>query len=204
LLSIADCEICRCLGERQSSYKKYGRPEQDASLDSSAGRLEVLPGGGIRRCPICGTCYRYEFSYEYYVDGAEDSEDLTRLTPIEARPYLSAGFYDELTAQLPQWLQHPALMVRYYAAQSLTALYLAENQPAALAELLEHSQHTDPELALAILQFLQQQEKLPLLPGLAETLAQCKRSTDRRLAYLAGDVLQRVGDHHVFKRANAR
>jgi hypothetical protein len=191
MLTIADCEICRELGEHQSSFTKAGRPEDDYAMSGPVDRLEALPPPAIniQRCPICGTCYQYEYTYEYYVNGSEDSEDLTRLTPVEARPYLPAEFYDEITAQLPHWLQHPELTVRCYAAQSLMALYQSENNAAAMLTLLHHP---EPDLILAVMRYLVSQTKKLPFPELVDVLKQFQTSPDPRLTYLTGVVLRYI------------
>ncbi len=40
-----------------------------------------------RRCPHCGAFYRYLQSHEYMVNGAEDEEELSRLSPAQAESY---------------------------------------------------------------------------------------------------------------------
>jgi hypothetical protein len=37
---------------------------------------------------LCGTYYLYRSDYEYLVNGSEDEEILTRLSPDQAAPYL--------------------------------------------------------------------------------------------------------------------
>ncbi len=40
-----------------------------------------------RRCPHCGTLYRYLQSHEYLVNGTEDEEELSRLAPPQAEVF---------------------------------------------------------------------------------------------------------------------
>jgi hypothetical protein len=40
-----------------------------------------------RRCPQCGTFYRYLQSHEYMMNGTEDEEELTRMSPAQANAF---------------------------------------------------------------------------------------------------------------------
>lgn len=86
------------------SYVKYLAPQYDKPLPAAAAKLAVLPDldpkadpekQQLRRCPNCGTLYRYLQSYEYMVNGSEDEERLTRLTSAQAD-----AFYLEQAARL--------------------------------------------------------------------------------------------------------
>lgn len=91
------CEICDTLSDVETSYSKYGWPEDDRPLPPAASRLvPAEPASGydaerdhVKRCPICGTCYHYRWSYEYLVNGSEDEEELRRITPEEAESLLA-------------------------------------------------------------------------------------------------------------------
>jgi hypothetical protein len=93
----APCEICGKLGVVETSYAKYGWPEDDRPLPPQAGRLvPAEPTAGsdaerdhVRRCPLCGTYYHYRWSYEYLVNGSEDEEELRRITPEEAQSLMA-------------------------------------------------------------------------------------------------------------------
>ena len=41
----------------------------------------------MRRCPHCGTLYRYLQSHEYMANGTEDEEELSRLSPSQAEVF---------------------------------------------------------------------------------------------------------------------
>ncbi len=90
-----ECSLCGQLKERETSFCKYGAPEQDAPLPLAAGSLVVLPvlGGEtgerrhVRRCPECACLYRYALSHEYLMNGTEDEEELVRMTPAEAAAF---------------------------------------------------------------------------------------------------------------------
>lgn len=84
---MSDCEICSQLREVETSFYKFGWDEMDRPLPAAAARLmpeEPLDGyeaerHHIRRCPLCGRRYQYDWTYEYLVNGSEDTETLTRL-----------------------------------------------------------------------------------------------------------------------------
>jgi len=68
-------------------------PGQDRHLPEAAQRLIILPAidpaadrekAHLRRCPQCGTFYRYLQSHEYMINGTEDMEELSRLSPSQA------------------------------------------------------------------------------------------------------------------------
>ena len=81
------CEICSQLKETETSFDKYGAPDLSYSLPEAASRLEFFKAvegqdverHHIKRCPLCGSLYRYDLSYEYMMNGSEDEETLTRL-----------------------------------------------------------------------------------------------------------------------------
>lgn len=92
---ISDCEICRNLADVETSFFKYGSPESDRPLPEAAGKLVAAEDfddsttrkNYVKKCPICGTLYRYVFDYEYLVNGSEDEEILARLTPEQAKEW---------------------------------------------------------------------------------------------------------------------
>jgi hypothetical protein len=81
------------LQDVETSHAKYLAPQYDQPLPAAAAKLTVLPDldpkadpekQQLRRCPNCGTLYRYLRSHEYMINGTEDEEELTRLTPSQA------------------------------------------------------------------------------------------------------------------------
>ena len=80
----------------ETSFSKYGAPAQDCPLPPAASQLVILrtPDATdvekrhVRRCPVCGALYGYMASHEYMINGTEDEEVLTRLTPAESKDYL--------------------------------------------------------------------------------------------------------------------
>ena len=90
------CGLCGELADEEYASQKYGWPEHDTALPAAAHRLEVVrdlqPFDSrelqLRRCPQCGTYFLYRTDYEYLVNGTEDEQRLSRLTPAQAAPYL--------------------------------------------------------------------------------------------------------------------
>lgn len=93
MLPISDCEICRELRDVETSFYKWGWDEQDRPLPPAASRLvpaEALDSyekerHHLKRCPLCGTFYQYDWTYEYLSNGSEDEERLVRLEPDHLR-----------------------------------------------------------------------------------------------------------------------
>lgn len=87
-----ECPICSRLQDVETSFCKYLAPELDRPLHEAAGLLAVLPALAnedaekrhVRRCPECGALYDYLSYSEYHMNGSEDSEELTRLSPEQA------------------------------------------------------------------------------------------------------------------------
>jgi hypothetical protein len=89
------CPICSQLKDVETSFSKYLAPDYDRPLPAAATQLQVVPWlegeaperNHVRRCPACASLYNYLLSSEYMVNGSEDEETLTRLTPAEAAAY---------------------------------------------------------------------------------------------------------------------
>jgi hypothetical protein len=96
------CNICSQLAARETTSQKYGWDENDTSLPDIVSKLvmgmDLQPDSDRARqlwhCPECDNYYLYESGYEYLVNGSEDWQMLTRLTPQEAREILG-GLLDE-------------------------------------------------------------------------------------------------------------
>ncbi len=90
------CGICAGLPDEAYAFQKYGWEDGNTYLPAAAEQLVVVrdfrPYGSrkleIQQCPECGTYYLYRTDYEYLVNGSEDEEFLTRLTPEQAAEYL--------------------------------------------------------------------------------------------------------------------
>nr|WP_044200972.1 hypothetical protein [Oscillochloris trichoides] len=92
-----DCPICSQLDDEEYAYQKYGWPENDSALPAAVSQLQLVrdlqPHGSrelhLLQCPLCGGYYLYRTDYEYLVNGSEDEQFLTRLSPEQAAGYLS-------------------------------------------------------------------------------------------------------------------
>lgn len=90
------CEICSQLAGEEYAFQKYGS-ENNTYLPAVSGRLILVkdfdPYSSRKKqlwqCPLCRTYYFYRTDYEYLVNGSEDEEFLTRLSPEQAAPYLA-------------------------------------------------------------------------------------------------------------------
>lgn len=90
------CSICSRLGDDEHAFQKYGWEEDNTYLPEASDSLVVVKDFRpydsrkfqLQQCPECGTYYLYRTDYEYLVNGSEDEEFLTRLTPEQAAKYL--------------------------------------------------------------------------------------------------------------------
>jgi len=93
--SYKTCSICKTIPDSCYAYWKGGVLETQP-LPNSESKLKVVGApiyndstshshSVIKRCPECGTCYRWDYEYEYLVNGSEDEITLTRLTEKEAK-----------------------------------------------------------------------------------------------------------------------
>ena len=158
-IPLADCEICSQLSEVETSFYKYGWDDQTAALPSTAARLEPAEAVDtydaerhhVKRCPTCGTYYSYDQSYEYLVNGSEDEEKLTRLTPDQARRFLDDETYAFLMAQMTANLTHADAATRRYAGQCWVSYHLERGEIDGMAHYLKHA---DADVAKGALFFL--------------------------------------------------
>ena len=90
------CEICSNLKEEEYAFQKYDWDQGNTCLPAAASRLSLVrdlrPSSSrklqLQQCPLCGTYYLYRTDYEYLVNGSEDEEFLTRLSPAQAVEFL--------------------------------------------------------------------------------------------------------------------
>lgn len=150
----------------------------------------------VRRCPLCGTYYQYDWSHEYLVNGSEDEEVLTRLTPAQARRFLTDQGYDKLMAGLRASLRHESALVRSYAAKSLVSHHLEQHGP---ASVIPYLQSLDPDVvrgALFFLTRLVQSEHLVEITELGTALAKVSESAEDDLAarahYVVAELQRRL------------
>ncbi len=103
-VSIASCRTCRALTNGASADLAKGE-----SLPSAASELRTVTPvtpfqhDCLRRCTTCGTYYAYDYNYEYFVNGADEDESLTRLEPTLARERLEKVAPSEAAALTDRW-----------------------------------------------------------------------------------------------------
>lgn len=89
------CSICREIPDRCRAFWKGGEKTTD-TIPPAVSRLAVVgapfynqdtshSNWCLLRCPQCGTCYDWDFEYEYLVNGSEDDLNVTRLSPADGR-----------------------------------------------------------------------------------------------------------------------
>jgi hypothetical protein len=126
-----DCPICSQIDALETAFSKYGWPDHD--LDMAAAVHQLIPAETLdtrtenhhlRVCPRCGTYYRYDITYEYLVNGSEDTTTLLRLAPADARRLLSDAEYALRMQQVALDLQHPDPRLRRFAGACLVSHHL--------------------------------------------------------------------------------
>ena len=141
--SFLDCPVCSQIDAVESSFSKYGWPDDDQSMSSAVNQLipaEELTSSNenhhLQRCSLCGTFYRYDFSYEYLVNGSEDSATLLRLAPADARRYISDDDYDRRMQAVPAYLQYPDARLQRFGGACLVAHHLRNADLSAIQDFL--------------------------------------------------------------------
>ncbi len=158
-IPIADCEICSALDEVETSFTKYDWDDLDRPLPPAAARLKFFAAFDaydaerrhIKRCPVCGIFYEYWLTYDYYINGSEEEEELTRLTPAQAKRFMDEATYEALMQQARAGLTDAQPLTRRYAAKCLVSHHM-ERQEMPLAG--EYLAHPDPEVVKGALFFL--------------------------------------------------
>jgi len=191
-MTVSDCKICRQLDEEETSFIKRGREEEAKHLPPEAARLVPLVEGtnSRRRCPLCGTFYGYETSYEFLIGGSEDEEKLTRLTPDEVRDLLTESDYEELIRSMPGNLMHPDAKTRHYAAKCLVSHHLARDQINSIRPYLADADKDVVYGALYYLWYLVYGEKKRAEIGeLRDVFEALSGSADERVARYADSII---------------
>jgi hypothetical protein len=96
------CSVCSQLGDEEYAFQKYGWEEDNTYLPEASASLVLIKDFRpydsrkcqLQQCPECGAYYLYQTDYEYLVNGSEDKEFLTRLTPEQAATYLDRPVRD--------------------------------------------------------------------------------------------------------------
>jgi hypothetical protein len=201
-LNLDQCEICSELGGVERSFEKYGWPDDTQRLPSPASRLEPAENiegydkerHHVKQCPICGTFYKYDLTYEYLVNGSEDEETLKRLTPTESRRFLDDETYNALIQKMERNLTNPDVMARRHAGRSLISHYLELGDIAKMRTYLVA--HTDSEVLRGGLAFLWNCEddlyKLNEIAQLEDVLEKLRGHADENIAAISGYVLKGI------------
>ena len=198
-IPIADCEICSALDEVETSFFKYGWDDLDRLLPSAAARLEFFQAldaydcaerHHIKRCPVCGIFYEYHLTYDYYINGSEDEEELVRLTPAQASHLMDEATYEFLMQQARAGLTSAQPLTRRYAAKCLVSHHM-ERQEMPLAG--EYLTHPDPDIVKGALFFLRKlandDDRLPEIASLKATVEALAQHADPDISGSAQSVL---------------
>lgn len=199
-LNLDQCEICSELSGVERSFEKYGWPGDTQRLPSPVSRLEPAESTEgynnerhhVKRCPLCGTFYKYDLTYEYLVNGSEDEETLKRLTPTESRRFLDDKTYNALIRKMERNLTNPDVMARRHAGRSLISHYLELGDIAKMRTYL--TAHTDTEVLRGGLAFLWNCEddryKIEEIGQLKDVITGLMNHADENIAAICKYVLQ--------------
>ncbi|MEX2680497.1 MAG: hypothetical protein Q6373_002780 [Candidatus Sigynarchaeota archaeon] len=97
------CSICSSIPDHSFEFWKGGESD-GPGLPAASARLEIVgapyfddstSGSNhcIKRCPECGTAYRWTTEYEYLVNGSEDDINLVRLSPEEGEKAVAEALH---------------------------------------------------------------------------------------------------------------
>jgi hypothetical protein len=144
--SISDCPICRNLSDSETSFSKYGWPESDISMHGESAHLVNIdkdrPDYNDRhhllQCPVCGTFYFYDYTYEYLVNGSEDEETINRLTPTQVQHRLTQEVYEQHIRFMHSEIAKTDVQTKTYAAKCLTDHYISIGDYETLNPLLQY------------------------------------------------------------------
>ncbi len=198
-ISIADCEICSALDEVETSFSKYGWEDMDHPLPLAAARLEFFAAldaydaerHHIKRCPVCGIFYEYRLTYDYYVNGSEDEEELTRLTPAQVRHLMDEADYEALMQQARAGLTDAQPLTRRYAAKCMVSHHMERQEMPLAGEVLAHP---DPEVVKGALFFLRKLandgDRLPEIAAIKAVVEPLAQHTDPDISGGAQSVLR--------------
>ncbi|MFO7698865.1 MAG: hypothetical protein R6X16_17160 [Anaerolineae bacterium] len=206
-LSVGECPVCSRLGDVERSFSKWGWDEltiefPDAVrhlvfLDDTDGETAATGSSGMSlcRCPTCGTFYRYTWSSEYLANGSEDSAELRRLAPAQARARISDPDYERLMGWMGAWLLDGDADVRRHAARSLAAHHLAAGNSAVVSALLRSPDLEIVRGALFLLRDVWREGEWPIdLGPLARAVQTLRFSPDVEIAGAARYLAQAVAD----------
>ena len=172
---LSQCGLCSRLPDTDYSFSKYGWPDHDVSMSPDSNRLidvdKGKPGYDDRhhllQCPECGTYYQYDYTYEYLVNGSEDEETITRLTPVRVRDRLEPGELELRMGFVTAELMSAIPNAKRYAVKCLLDYSVFKSDYGAVGELLVHP---DAELREGAFYFLWKMSESGIGTGLESFL----------------------------------
>lgn len=200
-IPIGECEICSALDEVETSFSKYDWEDMDRPLPPAAARLEFFKALGaydadrhhIKRCPVCGIFYEYHLTYDYYINGSEDEEELVRLTPAQAKHLMDEATYVFLMDRMREGLTDAHPLTRRYAAKCLVSHHLERQEMEPAGEYLAHP---DPEIVKGALFFLRKlandRDNLPEIASIKAAVEPLVQHADPDISGSAQSVLHRI------------
>ncbi len=181
---LSQCGICSRLPDTDYSFSKYGWPEHDVSMSPDCIHLADIDNGKtgyderhhLLQCPECGTFYQYDYTYEYLVNGSEDEETITRLTPVRVRDRMTPEELETRMGFVPSELTNENSLAKRYAVKCLLEYSVIKTDYGKAGELLDHP---DPEALEGALYFLWKMAESGLGAGLKNYLLDHIRLIDQ-------------------------
>jgi hypothetical protein len=164
-IPISKCKICKKIKDYEYEETKNGELDDDVA-NNSGFPPEVWKLENIERdqcytrrrknpfasCPNCGVRYLYSYSYDYYVNGAEEEHELDRMAPTDVKNwtvfdvkkekeapgnFMSDKEYAWRIENLKNDIESKSALDREYAAISLTIYYIDEGDQDSILKLLK-------------------------------------------------------------------
>lgn len=184
---LSQCGLCSRLPDTDYAFSKYGWPDHDVSMSPDSHHLMDVDKGKpgyddrhhLLQCPECGTYYQYDYTYEYLVNGSEDEETITRLTPVRVCDRLMHGELEHRMGFVPAELMVVNINAKRYAVKCLLEYSVFKADCGPSVELLDHP---DPDLREGVLYFLWKMAEAGMDAGLGRYL-----QSNIRLIDAAGD-----------------
>lgn len=173
---LSQCGLCSRLPDTDYAFSKYGWPDHDVSMSPDSIHLTDVDKGKpgyddrhhLLQCPECGTYYKYDYTYEYLVNGSEDEETITRLTPVRVCDRLMHGELEHRMGFVPAELMVVHPNAKRYAVKCLLEYSVFKEDYGPAGELLEHP---DPDLREGVLYFLWKMSESGIAAGFKNYLS---------------------------------